>query len=114
MSPLATAQTMYETHQCDLMADIADFLARGYVVSTPERFFLFRAVQAHRVEHWLSASEQADAWWLHLGIGPRGLSGVRWFMDQLPFPLPRVLLARGMRDMRVRSYDFDRFYQLST
>lgn len=105
MNILIRAKKLYDQCGIEMNADIAAYMAHGYVFITPNSFLLGKAVDStsnlHPKDQW--DVKNPNAWYVHMAVG-----GVKEFINKIPYPLPFVGWMRVAKNQSIRWYDFTR------
>lgn len=95
MTPIERAAAVYAREPCarPFHEDLTAHFVRGYVISTPDVFVMFRPVrwangEASIVNPWIP-HEDCDAWHIYLFSG-----NIEALESLLPYPLPWVSYER--------------------
>lgn len=103
MSPIEQAKAHYVKHGLNFEQDLGHYLVNAYVIASPSRFMMFKPIRYSIGEpDWFPANP--DAWYVHFAFGKGCLE---WFLNQAPFPLPKIAWMRdkGLKAQQLAVYD---------
>lgn len=113
MTPvLQTAEEMYQAAGLKLGDDLHAYLTHGFVFANPAALLLGRPIiSSEGPKRWLTPEEYhlADCWYVKLAVGK---GAVRWFLRQMPWPLPKLAWERGFSGKeKLRIYSTESAYR---
>lgn len=110
MNALIEAKSLYEKSELNFEADLGLYLANGYVISSPERFIMFKPISKSIGDSAWNVTDP-DCWYVHCAVG----SGLWNLVKEMPYYLPFTAWRRSWKQKvsRVRFYSTDRIIQLT-
>ena len=91
---IATAKQLYASAGLKLEAELGFYLDRGFVFSGPDRLLLCNPGVSDDPAK-IATPGEADCWFVRLAVGPGAL---RWFLQQMPWYLPKVAWYRNFKN----------------
>jgi hypothetical protein len=95
MTPQEKAREMYHCHGQSFEEVVTRYLMHHYMYSDPKCFILAKPID--------------DYWFVECAIGKGCLAR---FLELMPFPLPKVAFARGLRGGPLKFYPTERVKEL--
>lgn len=87
----------YAAQGLNLSEDIANYSMWGCVFITPSHVLLGRPILRANGHRWVLPGATVDTWFVKYAYGPGAL---RWFVKQMPYPLPFVAWGRDFKPGR--------------